>query len=308
MNIEYKIAMPSAVDRIINILQEANFEAYAVVGCVRDSLLGRKPEDWDITTSASPEQVKALFVRTIDTGIEHGTVTVMIDHVGYEVTTYRLDGEYEDHRHPKEVQFTTNLAEDLRRRDFTINAMAYNDTTGVVDLFDGIRDLEQGIIRCVGDAMERFDEDALRIFRAVRFSAQLGFEIDGQTEDAMKVKAPTLERISAERLRVELSKLVLGDYPDRLLVAYRTGITKVVLPEWDRMLETEQHNDYHKVSVGCHVLRSIEAMHQQKEYQMWTKKEQLLINMAMLLHDCGKPNCCVTSQDGQTCFDGHEVI
>ena len=172
------IEIPKQVEFIISRLQQHGYEAYAVGGCVRDALLGRKPNDWDITTSARPEQVKDVFKRTIDTGIQHGTVTVMEDHIGFEVTTYRIDGEYEDGRHPKEVQFTPDLREDLRRRDFTINAMAYSPELGIVDLFGGQEDLENGIVRCVGSAEDRFNEDALRIMRAVRFAAQLGFVIE----------------------------------------------------------------------------------------------------------------------------------
>ena len=175
------IEIPKQVEFIISRLQQHGYEAYAVGGCVRDALLGRKPNDWDITTSARPEQVKDVFKRTIDTGIQHGTVTVMEDHIGFEVTTYRIDGEYEDGRHPKEVQFTPDLREDLRRRDFTINAMAYSPELGIVDLFGGQEDLENGIVRCVGSAEDRFNEDALRIMRAVRFAAQLGFVIEEET-------------------------------------------------------------------------------------------------------------------------------
>ena len=173
--------IPSKVETIINILETAGCEAYAGGGCVRDTLLGRTPNDWDITTSARPEQVKELFHRTVDTGLAHGTVTVLMDKEGFEVTTYRVDGEYEDGRHPKEVTFTASLEEDLKRRDFTINAMAYNHRKGLVDLFDGQKDLEGKVIRCVGDPLERFTEDALRIMRAVRFSAQLGFSIEEES-------------------------------------------------------------------------------------------------------------------------------
>lgn len=159
--------------------------------------------DWDITTSAKPEQVKALFRHTIDTGIQHGTVTVMLEHEGFEVTTYRIDGEYEDARHPKEVQFTSDLLEDLKRRDFTINAMAYNDKDGLVDAFDGVGDLERGVIRCVGAAVERFTEDALRMLRAVRFGAQLGFSIEDETREAIVSLAPNIAKVSAERIQIE---------------------------------------------------------------------------------------------------------
>ncbi|MCR5822885.1 MAG: CCA tRNA nucleotidyltransferase [Lachnospiraceae bacterium] len=231
-----RIELPEDVKNIIGTLTEAGFEAYAVGGCVRDALIGRTPMDWDITSSAKPEDVKKLFKRTVDTGIQHGTVTVMIDKTGYEVTTYRIDGEYDDCRHPKEVTFTTKLSEDLLRRDFTINAMAYNETEGLVDLFGGREDLERGVIRCVGEASERFDEDALRILRAFRFAAQLGFEIEGETLKAAAERAENLKKVSAERIRVELNKILLSKGPDRLFEAQEAGVTKVVLPEFDAIL------------------------------------------------------------------------
>lgn len=173
-----RIELPEQVNFMINTLNRAGFEAYAVGGCVRDSIMGREPDDWDITTDASPQQVKKLFRRTVDTGIQHGTVTVMIGKSGYEVTTYRIDGEYEDSRHPKQVTFTKSLKEDLKRRDFTVNAMAYHPKEGLVDLFDGVGDMEKKCIRCVGDPAERFSEDALRIMRGVRFCAQFGYAIE----------------------------------------------------------------------------------------------------------------------------------
>lgn len=226
-----KINLPKEVKHIIDILTQNGYEAYAVGGCVRDSILGRVPGDWDITTSALPQQVKALFRRTIDTGIQHGTVTIMLGKNGYEVTTYRIDGKYEDSRHPESVEFTPNLEEDLKRRDFTINAMAYNDENGVVDIFGGIDDIRNRIIRCVGNAHDRFTEDALRILRAVRFSAQLGFEIDKATKDAARELAPTLVKISRERIHTELNKLLLSDNPDYFSVVYELGVMKVIISE-----------------------------------------------------------------------------
>lgn len=252
-----KIPLPEKVNMIIHRLQKAGYEAYAVGGCVRDSLLGRTPEDWDITTLAKPEQVKALFSHTIDTGIEHGTVTVMLDHEGFEVTTYRIDGEYEDARHPKQVEFTPLLSLDLQRRDFTINAMAYNEEDGIVDLFGGMEDMKNHLIRCVGNANERFDEDALRIMRAVRFCAQLDFAIEPDTLRAVASHAAELSRISAERIRVELTKLLLSDHPERLLIAHETGLTAVFLPEFDRMLATPQENPHHIYDVGMHTMHAL---------------------------------------------------
>ena len=178
---ELTIMVPGAVREILKTLQDAGYEAYIVGGCVRDAILGLEPKDWDITTSALPEQVKSLFSNTVDTGIQHGTVMVIRHGTGYEVTTYRIDGEYKDGRHPENVVFTRSLAEDLKRRDFTINAFAYSPEKGVVDMFDGLEDLENRLIRCVGDPNARFSEDALRIMRAVRFSAQLAFKIETVT-------------------------------------------------------------------------------------------------------------------------------
>ena len=221
------IQLPEDVRTIIRKLTEYGYEAYAVGGCVRDSIIHRVPGDWDITTSAKPWEVKALFRRTIDTGIAHGTVTVMLGDSGYEVTTYRIDGEYEDSRHPKSVEFTALLSEDLCRRDFTINAMAYNEEEGLVDLFGGREDLEAGIIRCVGEARERFTEDALRMLRAVRFSAQLGYSIETKTCEAIRELAPAISKISKERIHTELNKILMSKHPEYLRVVKELGIAEV---------------------------------------------------------------------------------
>lgn len=230
-----KIIMPKNVRFIIEKLENSGFEAYAVGGCVRDAVLGKEPHDWDITTSAMPAEVKKLFRRTIDTGIQHGTVTVMLEKEGYEVTTYRIDGDYEDGRHPKQVWFTRNLEEDLKRRDFTMNAMAYNDQRGIVDIFGGVDDLQNGIVRCVGNPVHRFEEDALRILRAVRFSATLDFRIEEGTCEAIRRLAPNLQKISRERIQAELEKLLLSSHPKRLRQAREMGITAVVFDEIDRL-------------------------------------------------------------------------
>lgn len=230
-----RIALPKDVKHIIDVLMENGYEAYAVGGCVRDSILGRVPGDWDITTSALPMQVKGLFRRTVDTGIQHGTVTVVLGRNGYEVTTYRIDGKYEDSRHPESVEFTPKLEEDLKRRDFTINAMAYNDEHGIVDIFDGVGDLHRKIIRCVGNAHDRFDEDALRILRAVRFSAQLGFGIEENTARAAKELAVNLKKISSERIHTEFNKMLKSPHPDYFSVADAIGIMEIVLPEYHVM-------------------------------------------------------------------------
>ena len=208
-----KIEIPEPVKKILSILADADEEAYVVGGCVRDCIMGRTPSDWDITTSALPEKVKSLFRHTVDTGLEHGTVTVIMQRQGYEVTTYRLDGKYSDGRHPDSVEFTPSLEEDLKRRDFTINAFAYNDSDGFVDMFGGLEDLDGKIIRCVGDPDRRFGEDALRIMRAVRFAAKLSFEIEGNTGAAISRHAEALGKVSMERIRVELEKTLMSDNP-----------------------------------------------------------------------------------------------
>lgn len=225
------LQIPSKVAVILDTLHTHGYEAYAVGGCVRDTLLGRLPDDWDITTSARPEEVKELFRRTVDTGLQHGTVTVLLGEEGFELTTYRIDGEYTDHRHPAEVAYASQLSEDLMRRDFTINAMAYNEQTGLVDLFDGIADIHRKVIRCVGEPMERFTEDALRIMRAVRFSAQLGFTIEEKTWAALKELAPTLVHVSQERIQVELVKLLVSSHPHYVKNLQDAGILAVILPE-----------------------------------------------------------------------------
>jgi len=256
------ITLPRKVRTIIETLVSAGFEAYAVGGCVRDSILGRAPKDWDITTNAEPWQVKRLFRSTIDTGIEHGTVTVMLDHEGFEVTTYRIDGKYEDNRHPSEVSFTRELSEDLLRRDFTINAMAYNESAGLVDLFGGIEDLKNGVIRAVGNPAERFNEDALRIMRAARFASELGFEIEEETEKAMADYAENIRDVSAERIRVELQKLIMGKAPEKLYILLKCGVTKIVFPEWDECVATEQESKYHIANVGEHTMICLRVLHE----------------------------------------------
>ncbi len=284
-----QIQLPEKVHKIIDTLEEAGFEAYAVGGCVRDSILGREPDDWDITTSAKPEEMKRLFPRTVDTGIKHGTVTVLLGGEGFEVTTYRIDGTYEDGRHPSEVTFTSNLKEDLLRRDFTINAMAYNERSGLVDLYGGLADIDKQVIRCVGDAVERFEEDALRMLRAVRFSAQLGYRIDEVTGEAVKALAPNLQKISAERIRVELVKLVTSPHPDYLRTAYELGITAQVLPEFDLCMETPQRHRHHCYDVGEHILHSMLGVEPDK-----------VLRLGMLFHDIGKPQTLTVDPDGTT--------
>lgn len=297
MGSKLKIAVPDKAAYIVNTIQAAGFEAYVVGGCVRDSLLGKEPQDWDITTSATPEQVKALFPRTVDTGLQHGTVTVLQDGEGFEVTTYRIDGKYEDNRHPSEVIFTPSLEEDLLRRDFTINAMAYNDEAGLVDYFGGREDMRIGVIRCVGKPEERLEEDALRILRAVRFAAQLKYHIDAYVVTAIRKMASNLNNISAERIQAELVKIMLSPHPDYLRGAYAMGVTRVILPEFDRAMETEQYHPHHIYSVGEHILRSLKAVPPDK-----------VLRLTMLLHDIGKPDTLTVDEDGITHFHGHARV
>lgn len=269
--------IPNDVDMIITELNNHGYEAYAVGGCVRDSLLKRTPKDWDITTSAKPEEVKQVFKRTIDTGIQHGTVTVMIGKEGYEVTTYRVDGEYADHRHPDTVTFTVNLEEDLKRRDFTINAMAWHPRSGIVDLFDGQKDLAEGRIRCVGCPDERFDEDALRMMRAVRFSAQLGFNIEEETSEAIRRHATDLKNVSAERVREELVKLLTSAHPEKIHDAWALGITAVVLPEYDRIVGVPVNNLNHIYDIETHTIKTLCEV-----------PASQALRLTMLFHDFGK--------------------
>lgn len=289
-----RIRLPEAVKNIIETIEAAGYEAYAVGGCVRDCLLGRSPDDWDITTSAKPQVIKGLFRRTVDTGIKHGTVTIMMGAAGYEVTTYRIDGEYEDNRHPKEITYTANLVEDLKRRDFTINAMAYNESQGLIDVFDGIGDMQKEILCCVGNPIERFTEDALRIMRAVRFSAQLGYTIEEKTRAALTTLSPYLAHISAERIQTELVKLITSAHPDYLRVAYETGITTVILPELDSCMKTEQHNPHHCYTVGEHTLRTMAAIAPDR-----------VLRLTMLFHDMGKAVTRTTDETGTDHFYGH---
>lgn len=281
-----QIELPKKVKVILETLYQGGYEGYAVGGCVRDALLGRIPYDWDITTSARPLETKALFERTIDTGIQHGTVTVMIDHEGFEVTTYRIDGEYTDSRHPKEVSFTSNLVEDLKRRDFTINAMAYNETRGLVDEFEGLRDLEEGKIRCVGEPEERFGEDALRILRAVRFSAQLGFSIEEKTKEAVRKLAPTLKAISAERIQTELVKLLLSPNPQKMDEVVKLGIAKVVIPELEEALDRRRVFDRRKVddrSSSVFDLNRSECGIRENDVSKWSSTPDLQCDIIFLI-------------------------
>lgn len=290
--------MPKNVDTAINLLQSAGFEAYAVGGCVRDSLLGKTPNDWDITTSAKPEDMKSVFAdfHCIDTGIKHGTVTVVIDGEPLEITTFRLDGEYEDNRHPKSVTFTSNLGADLGRRDFTVNAMAYSKMTGTVDLFGGQNDLKNGIIRCVGDPNRRFNEDALRILRALRFASALDFEIEEKTAQSLLKNRALLGNISEERIAKELLKLVCGKGAKRILTDFAPVLFEI-LPELQPMYKNSHDNPHHCYDIYEHTLIAVESI-----------DPEPTLRFAMLLHDCGKPAVKKFDENGVAHFYGHQRI
>ena len=290
--------MPKNVDTAINLLQSAGFEAYAVGGCVRDSLLGKTPNDWDITTSAKPEDMKSVFAdfHCIDTGIKHGTVTVVIDGEPLEITTFRLDGEYEDNRHPKSVTFTSDLGADLGRRDFTVNAMAYSKMTGTVDLFGGHNDLKNGIIRCVGDPDRRFNEDALRILRALRFASALDFEIEEKTAQSLLKNRALLGNISEERIAKELLKLVCGKGAKRILTDFAPVLFEI-LPELQPMYKNSHDNPHHCYDIYEHTLIAVESI-----------DPEPTLRFAMLLHDCGKPAVKKFDENGVAHFYGHQRI
>ncbi len=290
--------MPKNVDTAINLLQSAGFEAYAVGGCVRDSLLGKTPNDWDITTSAKPENMKSVFAdfHCIDTGIKHGTVTVVIDGEPLEITTFRLDGEYEDNRHPKSVTFTADLGADLGRRDFTVNAMAYSKMTGTVDLFGGQNDLKNKIIRCVGDPDRRFNEDALRILRALRFASALDFEIEEKTAQSLLKNRALLGNISEERIAKELLKLVCGKGAKRILTDFAPVLFEI-LPELQPIYKNSHDNPHHCYDIYEHTLIAVESI-----------DPEPTLRFAMLLHDCGKPAVKKFDENGVAHFYGHQRI
>lgn len=287
--------LPEAVKYIIDELSRRGHEAYAVGGCVRDALLGREPEDWDVTTSAEPQEIKDIFPVTIDTGIQHGTVTVRMNGENYEVTTFRTDGNYADHRRPEEVYFTKSLEEDLLRRDFTINAMAWSGDH-LVDLYGGQQDLANGIVRCVGDPFERFTEDALRILRAFRFAAQLDFVIEEQTREAIKAHREDLRYISAERIQTEMTKILTSPHPEIIRDMYELGVTKVILPEFDPLMKVEQRNPHHCLNAGEHTIKAMQEI-----------EPMPVLRWTMLIHDMGKA-VCHQFEDGKDKYKGHAKV
>lgn len=290
------ITIPKNAAFIIKKLNDNGYEAYVVGGCVRDSVLGLTPADWDITTSARPEQVKALFSRTIDTGIKHGTITIMIDKEGYEVTTYRIGGTNPE-CDEAETTFAKTLKEDLSYRDFTMNAMAYHPVEGIVDYFHGLEDIAQKTICCVEDPEERILEDPLRMLRAIRFAGQLDFQIEAGTFAAIKKHARTLSRSSQERIRMELLKMLMSDHPEVIRLAYESGLTEVFLPEFDLLMKTEQKNPHHCYSVGEHTIHAICNI-----------SKNPVLRLTMLFHDIGKTATKTTDEYGIDHFYGHYKV
>ncbi len=289
------VQLPDYVKTALGTLEKAGFEGFVVGGCVRDIHLGKSPDDWDITTNATPDEMLSVFgsFRVIPTGIKHGTVTVVVDGHNLEVTTYRVDGEYNDNRRPENVTFTRNISEDLARRDFTMNALAYNEVSGLIDLYGGLDDLKNGVIRCVGDPDKRFEEDALRIIRALRFSSVLGFEIEEKTRQSIFKHADRLMAISAERVSVELLKLLCGENVTRILIDYR-DVFAVIIPELKKTFDFDQNNKHHIYTVYDHMAYSVGFAAREPD-----------IRLALLLHDIGKPDTYFTDDAGVGHFYGH---
>lgn len=293
-----EIKLPASVTEIIDILQGAGFEAYCVGGAVRDSIMGYTPDDWDITTSATPDETRRLFknYQTIDTGIKHGTLTVIIDRKPYEVTTFRIDGKYNDNRHPEEVVFTPDLENDLARRDFTVNALAYNNIKGLVDMYGGTHDIYNSIIKTVGDPDKRFNEDGLRILRALRFASVLGFTIDPETADAIHRNKHLLKNISAERINIELSKLVCGKNAFNVLMEY-PDVLSVFIPEIEPAVNFTQYGKKHAYDVWEHICHTVDTIPRDK-----------ILRLTMLLHDLGKVPTHKLNEKGDSTFKNHATV
>lgn len=291
------INIPANVRDVLDRLRDNGYEAYIVGGCVRDAILGLAPKDFDITTNARPEQVISTFsdgFKVVETGVKHGTVTVVSGGENIEVTTYRVDGEYSDHRRPDSVSFTTRLEDDLARRDFTINAMAYSDEKGIIDLYGGQRDLFNRRIRCVGDPDERFEEDALRIMRALRFASRYDFNIHTDTAAAIHRKKGLLREIAVERITAELTRFIQGEAPCDLMIEFDDVFTTII-PEFAKCVKFDQHSRYHLYDVWEHTAHAVENSRNDKD-----------IRLALLFHDIEKPSCFRTDEEGHGHFPNHE--
>ena len=294
---KFDIKIPNDAESIINRLNDNGYEAYIVGGCVRDSILGRAPNDWDVCTSATPDKMIEIFAdhEVIPTGLQHGTVTIVINHIPYECTTFRIDGNYSDNRRPDKVEFTTDIVQDLSRRDFTVNAIAYNPKTGLVDPFGGAEDIKARVIRCVGNADDRFDEDALRVMRALRFASVYGFVISEDTSNAIHRKAENLNNIAAERINTELCKLLCGQGVLDILLNY-SDVISAIIPEIKPCVGFNQNNRYHQYTIYDHIAHAVSNY----------KGSDVIIKIALLLHDIGKPTCYTEDENGGH-FYGHGV-
>ena len=297
MNGGVRMILPRTVSEIITRLEQAGFSAYAVGGCIRDTLLSRQPHDWDLCTSARPGELLEVFrgEHVAETGLKHGTLTVILNHHPYEITTFRTDGNYTDHRHPDSVTFVNDVSGDLARRDFTVNAMAYSPKTGLVDLFGGQEDLALRIIRCVGNPEERFREDSLRILRALRFASVLDYTVDPETSDALRLLAPSLKKVAAERIREELLKLLCGAGAGRILRAY-PDVLSVIIPEISLMVGYDQRNHHHHFDLWEHTVQGVENIPPEPD-----------LRLTMLLHDTGKPAVCTVDEKGEAHYRGHQA-
>ena len=295
---KYKILLPKQIHKILEKIEKSGEEAYIIGGCVRDSLLGKTPQDFDIATSAIPQKIKEIFCgeKITETGIKHGTITVIYEGIPAEITTYRTESEYSDGRHPDSVDFTSSLFDDTARRDFTINALAYSDSTGLVDFHGGIRDIESRTIRCVGSPEKRFAEDSLRIMRAIRFASVLGFEIEKNTSEAIHSMSKILSKISTERIAGELSKLICGSDAKKILLEYPDVII-TILPELVPIVGFDQKNYHHIYDVYTHSIVALDAV-----------RPYLPLRLSALLHDCGKPACFTLDENGVGHFKGHPEV
>jgi len=294
-----KIQFPEHVKEIIGLLESNSFSAYIVGGAIRDSLLGRQVHDWDICTEALPEDVIKIFSKytVVPTGLKHGTVSIIIDGWMYEVSTFRADGDYSDNRHPDSVTFIGDIRNDLCRRDFTINAMAYNEKEGLIDPFDGMYDIEDKTIRCVGIPDRRFDEDALRMLRAIRLSSQLGFSISGLTQQAIIDRPYLILKISPERVQQEINKILLSEYPEYIKKIYDYGMMEPIIPELHKCFGVDQKNENHIYDVGEHIIETIKYI-----------PNDLILRLAAMLHDIGKPQTMTVDANGIGHFYRHEDV
>lgn len=293
-----KIAIPNDVKIIMNQLNIGGHSSYVCGGCLRDNILDKDIHDWDICTSAKPNDMLKIFkdFKIIETGIKHGTLTVVANNINYEVTTFRIDGNYSDNRHPDSVKFVDDITLDLSRRDFTINAMAYNESEGLIDPFNGLYDLKNRLIKCVGNPDNRFKEDALRMLRAIRFSAQLGFSIEEKTHASIFNNSNLISNVSPERINSEICKILESNNPEKISILYLNNLSKYFIPEFDSMFSCKQNNPWHYLNVGMHTLEALK-----------NSKKGLTLRLAILFHDTGKPYSKTTTSESIDHFYHHPI-